>query len=366
MNLLLFNLKCDADDDVLGFTTEWINALARHCDKVVVVTMTAGRIAVSDNVRVFSVGREHGYSEARRAWNFYKLVLRIVREERIDACFAHMMPLFAVMAWPILRPRRIPILLWYAHGHIPFIVLVAERLVDRVLASTASGFRLASSKLRLIGQGIDTDRFVPREAPRDAGDGDFRLITVGRLSRIKRLDVAIDALERATSMSDDGQRLTYVLVGSPLTAADREYEQEIRSLARSTSVADRVEFLGPTSFATVHQLYREAEICVNTSDTGSADKAVLEAMSAALPVLTSNEAFVQLLPVGLHAECLVPRADPVILARRISQLAALTGSQRRELGLRLRSVVVESHSLRQLSARIIAEARALIAARAEV
>jgi len=29
-NLLLFNLKTDADDDILGFTTDWINALAPH------------------------------------------------------------------------------------------------------------------------------------------------------------------------------------------------------------------------------------------------------------------------------------------------------------------------------------------------
>jgi len=32
MRLLLFNLAVDADDPVFGFTSVWINALARRCE----------------------------------------------------------------------------------------------------------------------------------------------------------------------------------------------------------------------------------------------------------------------------------------------------------------------------------------------
>ena len=99
MNLLVFNLKTDADDDVLGFTTDWVNALAASCERIFVITMSAGRIAVAENVQVYSIGKEQGYSEPRRATEFYRTLSRLLRNERIDACFAHMMPLFAVMGW---------------------------------------------------------------------------------------------------------------------------------------------------------------------------------------------------------------------------------------------------------------------------
>jgi glycosyltransferase involved in cell wall biosynthesis len=264
------------------------------------------------------------------------------------------------MAWPLLRPRHIPILLWYAHGHTPFIVRVAERLVDRVLTSTAGGFRLPSSKLQIIGQGINTDRFVPRQTPRNASDDDFRLITVGRLSHIKRLDVVIDALGHLTARAADGRRITGVLIGGPLSEADRDYETELRQRAQEVGVSERVEFVGAASFETVHAWYWDADVCVNSSETGSADKAVLEAMSVGLPVVTSNEAFAQLLPFGLHGECLVPGADPHALARRVAQIAAMEVDTRRALGLRLRKVVVEGHSLHRLAARIVEEARALV------
>src|SRR4051812_22253590 len=49
-NLLIFNLKTDADDDVLGFTTGWINALSFHFEKVFVLTMQSGRLALRENV----------------------------------------------------------------------------------------------------------------------------------------------------------------------------------------------------------------------------------------------------------------------------------------------------------------------------
>ena len=61
MRLLLFNLATDADDPVLGFSTRWIRALAKHLEFINVITMRAGRIEVPANVRVHSVGKEKGY-----------------------------------------------------------------------------------------------------------------------------------------------------------------------------------------------------------------------------------------------------------------------------------------------------------------
>ena len=108
MNLLIFNLKTDAKDSILGFTTDWINALAKKCNRVVIITMASGKISVDDNVTVYSVGKEKGYSELRRLFEFYRILYRVLKIEKIDGCFAHMMPLFAVLGFPLLKIRKIP------------------------------------------------------------------------------------------------------------------------------------------------------------------------------------------------------------------------------------------------------------------
>src|SRR5262245_53966635 len=107
--LLLFNLATDSQDPVLGFTTQWIRALATKVGFIDVVTMRSGHLDVPDNVRVYSVGKEKGYSEPRRAAEFYRILLALIRRREIDGCFSHMMPLFSAMAGPILRMRRIPL-----------------------------------------------------------------------------------------------------------------------------------------------------------------------------------------------------------------------------------------------------------------
>ena len=66
MRLLLFNLVTDLDNPTQGFNTGWIRALARRVEFIHVITMRAGHVEVPGNVRVYSVGKEKGYSEPRR------------------------------------------------------------------------------------------------------------------------------------------------------------------------------------------------------------------------------------------------------------------------------------------------------------
>jgi hypothetical protein len=122
MRLLLFNLATDADDPILGFTTRWIQALAKQVEFTHVITMRAGKIEVPENVRVYSVGKEKGYSEPRRVVEFYRHLFHILREDRIDACFSHMIPIFTVLAAPVLKVKKIPIVTWYAHPSLTWVL----------------------------------------------------------------------------------------------------------------------------------------------------------------------------------------------------------------------------------------------------
>lgn len=356
MHLLIFNLKTDAEDSVLGFTTDWINALARQCTKVTVITMMAGRIAVANNVRVYSVGKEEGYSEPRRLINFYQLLWQLLRAEKVDACFAHMMPLFAVMGWPLLRLYSIPIVLWYAHSHVSFLLRIATRLVNRVVASSPSGFRIDTPKFHSIGQGIDVERFSPLDpAERPRGEK-LVLLTVGRISPVKRLDVVLDAI--ASLPFDVKSKLEMRFVGNALDLSGEHYEKFLQHRVSELGLHDIVKFQPAAPFHSVQRIYQDADVFINSSDTDSIDKTVLEAMSCGLPVVTSNAAFVDVLGERLSENWCIRKNDSAVLARRILQLTNMSGQDRLVLVTTLRSIVIRDHSLPSLVERLIQQIKA--------
>lgn len=343
-NLLVFNLRTDADDSILGFTTEWVNALAACYDRVDVLTMHAGRIATAPNVRVFSVGREKGYSEPRRLLVFYRTLARLLRETRYTACFAHMQPLFATLGAPLLKARGVPITLWYAHGAVTPRLRLAERLVDRVVTSSPEGFRLPSRKLIVTGQGVNTDRFTPAAAPRPP-DAPFTAVSVGRLSPVKRVEVLIEA---ARLLRARGLAVHLRLVGDPMEQ-HAAYAEALR--AQAADLADAVEFVGPVAHGQVVDAYRAADVMVTASATGSVDKTVLEAMACGLPVIASGVPYRPIL-APWSAALLFPEGDAAALADRLAALMQMPLDDWRALGLALRAVVVEGHSLAGLTRRL--------------
>lgn len=344
--LLLFNLMTDADNPVLGFTTTWINALAKHFDHIDVLTMQAGRLAVAENVQVYSLGKELGYSEIRRALQFYHLLWRLLRRNHYDACFAHMNQLFALMGAPLLKLYRIPITLWYAHKSTPRTLWLAEKLVDHIVTSSAEGFRMPSRKLYIIGQGIDTNLFSPNKQTHQRA---FTLISTGRLAPVKRLETIIAALNVLVHQEHMDVKLRLVGSAAPEQA---DYEIQLRRLVDEYNLYTRVEFVGAVAYENLPAEYHQADVMVNMSLTGSMDKAVLEAMACELPVITANEAYQKILAQWADT-LLIPPESPEILPKRLAQIVTTSPDERAKLGQMLRQIVVTEHSLEQLVRRLL-------------
>lgn len=356
MNLLVFNLRQDADDGVLGFTTDWVNALARRCSEVVVITMDSGVLRLEPNVTVYSVGTEKGYSRPRRALNFYRLLVKVLRERRIDACFAHMNVLFALLGAPVLKAARIPTLLWYAHKTVTRRLRLAEKLVNGAVTSSASGFQLPSDKVRIIGQGIDTNRFSP--LPERQGTGTLNLLSFGRISRIKSLEVILEALARL-KIGEPKLAFKCLIVGDPVDADGTAYLAELKSKATQLGLEGEVCFSPGVPFHAAQETFRKADIFLNPGETDSVDKTVLEALSCGVPVITSNVAFDEVLPPSMKGASLIPKRDPDAMATAIRRMAMWTGDERRTFGLHGRALVVAEHSLEGLANRIMEELQKL-------
>lgn len=349
MNLLLFNLATDADDPLLAFTTAWINRLALHYDNIDVITMRAGRLDVAPNVRVFSVGKEKGYSEAKRSARFYSILRRCLRERRYTAAFAHMMPLFALMAAPLLQARRIPITLWYAHRSPHWTVRYGMRVCRRVVTSVPDAFPLPTPKLRVIGQGIDTDFFSPQPsssvAVSERRDGQL-VLHVARLMPIKHQSTLITAVA-------DIPQLQAVFIGGIPPEQDSGYQDDLEQLAASLGVSDRVIFSGAQLPKGVRDGYRGAFAAVNLSPVGLFDKAALEGMACAVPTIVSNAAFDHVLGEDAPRLRTDSPDDYSGLAARLRNLMALTDTERAAIGEHLRQRVIAAHSFNVLIPRLV-------------
>jgi glycosyltransferase involved in cell wall biosynthesis len=348
VNLLVLNLGVDAAHSALGHTTAWTNELARRCEHVSVITMFTGQVAVHDNVTVHSLGKELGRSEPRRLVEFYRLVHRVLEERPIDACFAHMAPLFTVLFAPVARRRGVPVLLWYAHTSVTPTLRLAHALADRCVTASAASFPLRSDKVIVVGHGIDTERFRPPDRPTSS----YRAtaLAVGRITPIKALHEMIEAI--GIAKRERGLELRLELVGGPATPADRTYLARLQRSVTSLGLDPLVRFGGPVPFYEMPPVYHRGLLSLNLS-RGAMDKAILESMAAGCVAVSRNPAFASLADAH-DLRWLVPAPGSRGLADRIAAVLARDPTELQAVSARLRRIVAEEHSLARLSDRLVA------------
>jgi glycosyltransferase involved in cell wall biosynthesis len=341
LRLLVFNLATDTEHQVLGFTTQWLNALAPFCETIDVVTMQSGRIAVADNVRVFSVGKEKGYSEARRLVNFYAILTRLLLTRRYDVCFAHMMPLFAVMGSAWLKIARVPIVLWYTHRQNSRMLRWAERVAWRVVTAVPTSFPFATPKLHPLGHGIDSDFYQPQVPVKSALP---TIVQVARLAHIKHQHILLQATQHIAC--------EVVLVGDTHTD-EGAYTAQLQTLAQDPSRRGRVVFAGVQTPAQIRAWYAKATIAINLSPIGLFDKAALEAMACGIPTLVSNEAFDDVLGAYTPQLRVSSCEDVLAVENALRHLLTLSDNTRTKIGQTLRQNVLHAHSLPHLIERLV-------------
>lgn len=340
--LLLFNLRTDADDHILGFTTGWINALAARYDWIDVVTMHRGRLAVADNVTVYSAGREQGYSRAHRLLRFYRLVTGLLLRHRYSACFAHMTPLFAGLAGPLLTLRGVPTTLWYTHRQHTRELVAGTRFSRRVVSAVESSFPVETAKLRPIGHGIETDFFVPGAADIRHSD---RIVYVARLTDIKHQHTLIQAVADLDC--------EVILVGDIPDGYGADYKERLVALVDALALRERVIFTGAQTADQVRDWYQSATIAVNLSPPGLFDKAALEAMACAVPVVVSNPAFDPLTGPWRDSLHIASPEDVGRLRARLAHLLSLPVAERKAIGHGLRERMMAQHSLSALVDKLV-------------
>ena len=346
MRLLFITPKVDPTDDLFGHVNSWASALAQRVDRLDVVALWPGRPQLPANTRFATLGKAGdeggaGSLRERAGWlvRLQQIVARLCLRGEIDAVLAHMGPVFAAAAAPIASLTGRPTFLWYAHGHVSPLLRLAHLLVRGVGTSTPEGFRIASPKVTITGQGIDLERFRPADELR-AGE---RLLSVGRFSPVKQYCTVIDAL--AALALEPYPHLSAKFLGGVHGANEVAHLGALRAQATARGVAHRVTFLAGLPYVEMVPAYQRATLFATASKTGSLDKAVLEAVACGLPSVVCNPAFRSLF--GQHWPDLSFGADDDAagLAARLAALLERSPAERRTLALGIRAEIARLHSV---------------------
>lgn len=349
MNLLMFTQKLDREASVQGFAHEWVRKLADHVDELIVIANEVGLYDLPDSVAVHSLGAENDRGRLKKLYRLWSYLTETLNTHRIDGAFVHQIEHYGLASWFHLRWHEVPIVQFKAHKGVPVTLGAASYLFDYFVTSSEDGLELETDRKRVIGQGINTDRFRPTNESADSET--FRLSTIGRISPVKDYETLLEAL--AKYQRDNGP-LSVRIIGGPGTPDQRQYHQKLKQMAVELGIEDVVEFVPPVPNEEVVSEYRRSDLFVNLSRTGSLDKAVLEAMACECPIVTSNWAYREVLPESLQERCMIEPGDVDSLVDKIKFFRSIQGtSQERDLTGQLRKIVVEEHNLDRFMERLV-------------
>jgi colanic acid/amylovoran biosynthesis glycosyltransferase len=194
-----------------------------------------------------------------------------------------------------------------------FVVTVSE--FNRRVILEEVGEELAA-KVDVIHCGVDTDVFAPPTEPPPASEC-FSVVCVGTLHAVKGQRHLVEAAAKVVATGID-MRCTFVGSGPD--------EAELRELAETLGVADRITFLGSVSRPVVADTVRAASVVCAPSVPTSAGKregipvVLMEAMAAARPVVASRLSGIPELVLDGECGLLVEPGDSDEIAAALHRL----------------------------------------------
>jgi len=216
---------------------------------------------------------------------------------------------------------------------------ITAKWADAVVVSSqmeyyeALDFGIPKDKLHIIPDGLDVSGAAVDRSSRSGSP--LNLLFAGPLTRLRRVELLLRAARKLTLPF----RVTLVATNDIIeNEGSAEYITELKKLAKSLGIEDRVEWLGDPSAEDLEQCYRNADLFIYPSAYETSGETLLAAAASGLPIIAT--------PVGLANEIIssgangfIVPADPDMICDRILQLGQ--PDMRREFGRHIREKVVK-------------------------
>ncbi|MGB2863925.1 MAG: glycosyltransferase family 4 protein [Sedimentisphaerales bacterium] len=151
------------------------------------------------------------------------------------------------------------------------LVACSEGLKERALRF------MPSVSIDVIPNGVELDRFFPAETAKKSKV--LRLLTVGRLSVTKRIELLIDTVE---ILHRTAFKLHLTVVGGG------QMERQLRNIVTERELSGVIDITGRMNSENMPEVYRRNDIFISASMQEGMSNAMLEAMSSGLPIVTTR------------------------------------------------------------------------------
>ena len=365
MKLLILTQKVDVNGSILGFFHGWIEEFAKNCEQVTVICLQEGlpcemrsnfseRKIISqgdynlpENVKVLSLGKENGVFKITYIFNFYKYIWR--ERKNYNRVFVHMNPEYVVLGGLFWRLWNKKIGLWYTHKAINLKLRIAEKFTNKIFTASKESFRLRSKKIEIMGHGINTVAFQPQNQKLKTKNQKFQIITVGRISAIKNVDILIEV---AKILRDKNSNFEINIIGAPISEKDKIYFEKLKDLIKEKKLENYINFLGSIPHKNINKFYQEADLSINLCSTGGMDKAVLESMACAVPVIALNKTFISAFG-EFQDQLILKNLDANELAEKILKVQNWPEQKKSQYIKLAKDYVIINHNLENLISKIV-------------
>jgi len=344
MKLLIVTQTLDSKHSVLGFFVRWVLEFAKQCEQVTVFCLDKGEDIFPENVSVIHIPRTWS---GIKTWPLMLPYQAFVQRKKYSHVFVHMNPEYVLSAgivWKLLQKK---IYLWYAHGAVSLRLKVATMFTKRVFSSTQQGFRYVTKKLSIVGQGIDLGMYQNIDLTRPYKTP-LSIVSIGRVSASKRIELLLETiliLKNKYKINTD-----CILIGGPVTDLDIVYTEKLKSYIKENNLVN-VLWKGPVPLSEAIQILNQTDIFVHFGNTGSLDKAILDAMACGVIPMSSNVSVAKILTDISDGMLIIH--NPEEAARAISKLVTHNSGDITNMRTVSRKYVESNFSLKTLVGSII-------------
>ena len=259
----------------------WAEEFAKHCESVVVICLQEGEYHFRKTYTYFLSGKKKVVCILKSYDISYDFTFIFSENGKLRRSFCAYEP-GVCFTGRTFGKCSVKITMWRNHAKGSILTRMAVMMSHRVFCTSPQSYTAQFNKTKIMPVGIDTEFFKPDPSVRKKPNS---ILFLGRIAPVKNVDVFVESLNELQSQ---GIEFSVTMAGAALPQ-DSEYKRKVRARVAEYRLGDKVKFVGAVTQGKALRLYKEHELYVNLTPSGSMDKTIFEAMACGSTVVSSNK-----------------------------------------------------------------------------
>lgn len=283
MKVIFVCASVDLSNPIIGDTLDRAQTMAQHPDisNLIICSLRGSGKWSMRGIDVHGIGTNKKSRIISLFFFWYKLY-SLIKSNKPDVIYLYMTPTLAPIVSILKIFFNFRIVTWFGHSIYTKLTKISLLyFTDVWLNSNRSMAPFKANHLKLIGQGVMPGQFFYNPKAQKKYD----LVTVGRITRVKKIEEMFDVLIYCRNNFD--KKYTLNICGDSFVEADLIYKQELEKKVIDLKLNDQVFFSGMISRENLPTLIQQSRVFLFLVD-GGVGKASLEALACGIPVVVSS------------------------------------------------------------------------------